>query len=568
MGDNAKKANRGLPSLQESFFATMPTSKAVAGCYRTFLTQIAARMNNHSTNPPELRATVQGLTQQLRASQDRFRLVVKLGRVVNSSLDLRKVFRHAARGIRPLFRCDYIGLFLIHRESSSFAGFAVVYDDKMRWEEIPAQSLAGSMPEWIQRHRRSRIVKLESTQDFGQDRQQFAAGHRACVDIPLICHDSVVGVLQLAVRDSAAVDRWDFELLGELGNVLATALNNAAAYTQITELKAQLERENRYLRNEVANPLATAGLEGLSNSMEEVHQAIAQVAPTESTVLILGETGVGKELVARSIHESSPRRDRLLVKVNCAALAPGVLTSELFGHEAGAFTGATQQRIGRFELAHCGSLFLDEIAEMPADAQVLLLRVLQERVLERVGGHEPIPVDVRVIAATNRDLTAAVQEGRFRADLFYRLNVFPLQVPPLRDRKADIPALVEHFLQHLRRRVNKPFCRVTQRTLDLLAAYHWPGNVRELENIVERGLIISRGDTLEIDPTWLAGSPSSEFAASSLAEQERRAILDALHQSKGRVYGPGGAATLLGLKPSTLYGKMRKHAIRKSACAD
>jgi formate hydrogenlyase transcriptional activator len=272
--------------------------------------------------------------------------------------------------------------------------------------------------------------------------------------------------------------------------------------------------------------------------------------------------------VARAIHALSPRREQLLVKVNCAALAPGVLTSELFGHEAGAFTGATRQRVGRFELAHGGSLFLDEIAELPAEAQVLLLRVLQERIIERVGGHEPIPVDVRLLAATNRDLATAVRAGGFRADLFYRLNVFPLCVPPLRQRREDIPALVEHFIVQLRRRVNKAVTRVAPRTLELFSGYHWPGNVRELENIVERGLIVSRGDALEIDPTWLAGPATQDEAQGSLAERERRAILDALRQTDGKVYGPAGAAVLLGLKPTTLYGKMRKHGIRKQAAAE
>jgi formate hydrogenlyase transcriptional activator len=277
---------------------------------------------------------------------------------------------------------------------------------------------------------------------------------------------------------------------------------------------------------------------------------------------------VGKELVARAIHELSPRRERLLVKVNCAALAPGVLTSELFGHEEGAFTGATRQRQGRFELADGGSLFLDEIAEMPPEAQVLLLRVLQERVVERVGSQEPIGVDVRVIAATNRDLAAAVQEGSFRADLYYRLKVFPLQVPPLRQRKQDIPLLVHHFLRHLCRRVNKRIHRIEPSTLALLANYNWPGNVRELENIVERGLIVSRGDALEIDPTWLAGPATLANVPGSLADQERQANLEALRQCSGKIYGPGGAATLLGLKPTTLYGKMRKHGIRKHATAE
>jgi formate hydrogenlyase transcriptional activator len=282
--------------------------------------------------------------------------------------------------------------------------------------------------------------------------------------------------------------------------------------------------------------------------------------------LILGETGSGKELVARAIHQLSPRRDHLLVTVNCAALAPGVITSELFGHEQGAFTGATRRRPGRFELAHQGTIFLDEVGELPAETQVMLLRVLQERVIERVGGNEPIPVDSRVIAATHQDLTAAMECGRLRADLFFRLNVFPIHVPPLRERREDIPDLAKHFLHHFARRMNKPVAHVSPSTLKLLVDYPWPGNVRELENIVERAMIVTTGESLQVDPLWLK-SVREHFVASesrpTLAELERRAIMDALAVCNGKIYGPMGAAAALGLKPTTLYGKMRKHQIPK-----
>jgi formate hydrogenlyase transcriptional activator len=510
---------------------------------------------------------LQGLTSRLRASEQRYRLVVKLGRVVTSSLDLRKVFRHAARGIRPLFRCDLIRLVLPDPQRTTASGFALEYAETTRWIEWPTQPLAGSADQQVLQGRKPRLVRLEQERPLADDQRLFDLGYRCRAELPLVCRDRAVGVLGLAARDAGQIDHWDFELLTELGNVLATAVDNAAAYAQVAELKAQLEKENRYLREEVQAQPGLAALVGDSPALREVRQAVAQVAPTDSTVLILGETGVGKELVARAIHDLSPRRDHLLVKVNCAALAPGVLTSELFGHEAGAFTGATRQRQGRFELAHRGTLFLDEIAEVPPEAQVLLLRVLQERVVERVGGHEPLSVDVRLIAATNRDLAAEVREQRFRADLYYRLNVFPLRVPPLRERREDIPALVGHFLASLSRRVGKAVTQIAPRTMEMLTAYHWPGNVRELANIVERGLIVSRGDTLEIDPTWLAG-PAADGTPGPLAERERQAILDALRQTSGRVYGPAGAAALLGLKPTTLYGKMRKHGICKQSRVD
>jgi formate hydrogenlyase transcriptional activator len=333
----------------------------------------------------------------------------------------------------------------------------------------------------------------------------------------------------------------------------------------------RLQRESAYLREEAKADRDLRFLTGESPAMKAVRQAIQQVAGTDSTVLILGETGTGKELVARAIHQLSPRREHLLVTVNCAALAPSLVPSELFGHEPGAFTGATRRRTGRFELAHRGTLFLDEVGELPPETQVLLLRALQERRIERVGGNESLAVDVRVIAATHQDLAVAVGEGRFRADLFFRLNVFPIHVPPLRLRSEDIPALVQHFLYHHGRRLGKPGVSIGTDTLEVLKQYDWPGNVRELENIIERALIVTVGDTLQVDSQWLKPLPRTGAGAAnhlSLAEAERRAILDALEHCHGRIYGPAGAAALLGLKPTTLYGKMRKHRIGRHPVRD
>jgi formate hydrogenlyase transcriptional activator len=343
----------------------------------------------------------------------------------------------------------------------------------------------------------------------------------------------------------------------------------AVREAEIAQLRQQLEQENVYLKDEIKGEQSFTSLIGDSKPMQTVRRAITQVARTDSTVLILGETGTGKELIARAIHKISPRRQHLLVKVNCAALPPGVIASELFGHEAGAFTGASKRRLGRFEIAQQGSLFLDEVGEIPADIQVLLLRVLQERVLERVGANEPIPVDVRVIAATHRDLHTAIQDGRFRPDLFYRLNVFPIHVPPLRDRREDIPALVDHLVRHFARRMNRPVGKVRQPTMDLLMRYAWPGNVRELENILERAMIVSADELLDVDPTWLSSPAPVQWTDSStaLGDIERRTILEALQRAHGKIYGPDGAAKALGLKPSTLYGKMRKHGIERKPSA-
>jgi formate hydrogenlyase transcriptional activator len=346
---------------------------------------------------------------------------------------------------------------------------------------------------------------------------------------------------------------------------------------RIAELEARVaelerfQRERAYLRDESRSERDLRLLTGESPAMKAVRLAIQQVARTDSTVLILGETGTGKELVARAIHQLSPRREHLLVAVNCAALAPSVLVSELFGHEQGAFTGATRRRTGRFELAYQGTIFLDEVGELTPETQVMLLRVLQERVIERVGASEPIAVDVRVVAATHQDLALAMTGGRFRPDLYFRLNVFPIRVPPLRERREDVPDLVRHFLRHFGRRMNRHIEHIHPAALKLLTEYHWPGNVRELENLIERALIVTTGDTLDIDRHWLQTPQAADSKGkprSTLAEIERGAILDALERCRGKIYGPDGAAAALGIKPTTLYGKMRKHGVGRQPSSD
>lgn len=332
---------------------------------------------------------------------------------------------------------------------------------------------------------------------------------------------------------------------------------------QVAQLRRH-QHSSTFLRDEAKNDRDLRLLTGESASMKRVRADISQVAKTDSTVLILGETGTGKELVARAIHQLSPRRENMFVPVHCAALAPSVVASELFGHEQGAFTGAVKTRIGRFELADHGTIFLDEVGELPLEMQVILLRVLQERVIERVGASRSLPVDVRIVAATHRDLNSAVAEGAFRADLFFRLNVFPIVVPPLRERPGDIPDLVRHFLLHFGRKLGRAFDGVSDASMQALLEYHWPGNVRELENIVERAMIVGSGATLEIDSQWLAPvSLTNAVPSSHLAEVERQTIRMALERCRGRVYGPNGAASMLGIKPTTLYSKMRKLKIAK-----
>jgi transcriptional regulator with GAF, ATPase, and Fis domain len=340
------------------------------------------------------------------------------------------------------------------------------------------------------------------------------------------------------------------------------------AFQQIEVLKDQLDKENLVLKDEIEQASMFEEIVGSSDALSRVLVHVARVAPTDSTVLIKGETGTGKELVARAIHNRSHRSSRAFVRVNCAATPPSLIASELFGHEKGAFTGATQQRLGRFELAHGGTIFLDEVGELPAETQLALLRVLQEQEFERVGGSKLISVDVRVVAATNRDLSAAIDAGTFRADLFYRLNVFPIQIPPLRERAEDISLLMKYYIERYGSKAGKKFRKIDKRTLDLFQAYHWPGNIRELQNVVERAVILCDGETFLIDETWLQhGLPTRPVqslpVANSLVDREREMIESALTESRGRVSGPTGAAAKLGLPRSTLESKIRSLRIDK-----
>ena len=339
------------------------------------------------------------------------------------------------------------------------------------------------------------------------------------------------------------------------------------AFEEIKRLKDRLQDENLALREEVDQAFMFEEIVGASAALKSVLSHVSKVAPTDSTVLISGETGTGKELIARAIHKHSRRADRAFVSLNCAATPPSLIASELFGHEKGAFTGAVQQRRGRFELAHSGTIFLDEIGEIPMDTQIVLLRVLQERQVERVGGSRAIPVDVRVVAATNRDLAAAIADGSFRSDLFYRLNVFPIHVPPLRKRREDIPILVEYFVKRFAEKMAKRIRRIEKRTLELCERYPWPGNIRELQNIVERSVILCGGDTFSIDQAWLSQAPLRPEVAgalpSALQDQEKELIEAALVKSRGKVAGPRGAAARLGIPASTLESKIKQLGIEK-----
>ncbi len=355
--------------------------------------------------------------------------------------------------------------------------------------------------------------------------------------------------------------------LSFIGAVMdVTAAKNA--FEEIRTLRDQLYNENLALREEIDVARMFEEIVGSSPALQAVLSKVAKVAPTDSTVLITGETGTGKELFARAIHKRSQRSSRAFVSVNCAAIPRDLIASELFGHEKGAFTGATQRRLGRFESADGGTIFLDEVGELPAEMQIALLRVLQEREFQRVGGNQTFKTDVRVLAATNRDLQAAIAEGKFREDLFYRLNVFPIEVPPLRQRKEDIPLLVEYFVDRYASQAGKKITGINKNSMELLQSYNWPGNIRELQNVIERSVIICDFENLSIDESWLAkSSPSADFVRQplfqKLATEEREMIEAALAESNGRVSGPRGAAAKLGIPQSTLDSKIKALKINK-----
>jgi formate hydrogenlyase transcriptional activator len=409
-----------------------------------------------------------------------------------------------------------------------------------------------------------------SLSDF--DQAMISGGLKAGGIVPLIAHDKRLGVLGVGRLKEVPYTSEEQELLCHTANQIAIAVENALAYREIETLKNKLASEKVYLEEEIKYNFAE--IVGQSRALKKVLQQVETVAPTDSAVLLCGETGTGKELIARAIHDLSGRRERTLVKLNCAAIPTGLLESELFGHEKGAFTGAIAQRLGRFELANKGTLLLDEIGEIPLDLQPKLLRVLQEHEFERLGSSRTIKTDARLIAATNCDLLQMVAEKRFRSDLFYRLNVFPINIPPLRERIEDIPLLAGYFAKKHSLRMNKRIDTISKETIDVLCSYHWPGNVRELENFIERAVILTSDSELqaplnELLSTSSNGSESLSSGpaaltakSSSLEDVERAHIEDVLRQTRGVIGGKGGAAEILGLPISTLRNRMKKLGLK------
>jgi formate hydrogenlyase transcriptional activator len=404
---------------------------------------------------------------------------------------------------------------------------------------------------------------LQKQEWFPHEFKLNSAGVRSYASVPLKVRGQDIGVIVFTRREPVVFSPAQLSILTDVAYPIAVAVANAIAWEEIQSLRDQLQEENVALRSQLAEVKKFDEIIGDALAMRRVLEAVEQVAVTDATVLITGETGTGKELIARAIHNLSPRASKPLVKVNCAAIPETLLASELFGHERGSYTGATEQRKGRFEMADGGTLFLDEIGELPPETQVMLLRVLQEREFERLGGSKTVRVNVRVVAATNRNLAEAVRAGHFRSDLYYRLNVFPVRVPPLRERPEDVPLLAAHFADKHAARFGRAIAQIDRRTLRLLESYHWPGNVRELENIIERAVILARNGSLQIDSDFLPDAAVMTDRATQLESQEREMIEAALRTARGRISGPNGAARRLGMAASTLEFRIRKFGIDK-----
>jgi formate hydrogenlyase transcriptional activator len=523
-------------------------------------------------------AALRRASEELRSKNDRLRLLLDVTNQVVSNLDLRDLLRAISQDVRRVMQCDYAGLSLPDAEDKQLRLYAVDFPEgKGFLQEDLVYPIEGSPSGTAFRTMKPMTLQSPFTGWLHLPIVQIAVREdlKSFCFLPLISRNRALGTLVLARLRDDAFSQDDIEFLSQVANQIALAVENALAYRQIRELKEQLSKEKLYLEDEIRTEMNFAHIIGNSAPLRKVLKRVETVAPTDSTVLIYGETGTGKELIARGIHDLSPRRSKPFVKLNCAAIPTGLLESELFGHEKGAFTGAIAQRIGRFEVANGGTIFLDEIGEIPLELQTKLLRVLQEREFERLGSSRTLRTDARLIAATNRDLEAMVSEQRFRSDLFFRLNVFPVHVPPLRQREGDIPLLVRHSAQQFSRRMNKQIETIPSAAMDALCRYHWPGNVRELQNVIERAVIISTGTALSVDVADLKFPKTSHpeerpVAAKSetngalhnvLKETERQQILQALKRSNWVVAGPHGAAARLGMNRSTLQVRIRKLGI-------
>ena len=504
--------------------------------------------------------------RELARERDRLRLLLETNNAVATHLELRDLFDSITASIRRVLKADVISLTLLDPELNQLKLYALDFPGSNGFIEEGTTCTLCGCPATTAITQREPVVlsrqELEQSESTVSKRL-VAEGVKSACCVPLLLRDRTLGALNIGSLQEAAFTQADAEMLSEVAKQIALAVANSLAYQEIAALKDKLAKEKLYLEEEIQTGYNFEEIVGDSQALKRVLTQVEIVAATDSTVLILGETGSGKELVARALHNLSDRRERTFVKLNCAAIPTGLLESELFGHEKGAFTGAITTKIGRFELADRGTLFLDEVGEIPLELQVKLLRVLQEQEFERLGSTRTIRVHVRVIAATNRDLAQLVEEKGFRSDLYYRLNVFPITVPPLRERAEDIPALVRHFAQKFALRMKKRIETIPSEAMKALQTNSWPGNVRELENFIERAVILTHGPDLFVQIAELKRPPTNTTPAMTitLEQAEREHILKALRETGWVIGGVSGAAAKLGMKRTTLQSKMEKLGI-------
>ena len=514
--------------------------------------------------------SAQSAQRQLKYERDRVQLLLEVNNAVVSHLDLDDLFTAVSACLRRVIRHDGSSLVLYEPETRQYRVQVLDFTKNTSFIEEGQADPQCKGPSGVAINtRKPAVFTVQDLQSMASEskvcERVLGEGVKSLCSVPLLAHDRVRGALNVGRRSEDAFSLEDIGLLSEVAKQIALAVENAIAYKQIAQLRDKLTEEKLYLEEEIQTEYNFEEIVGDSRALKLVLKEVQTVAATDSTVLILGETGSGKELVARALHNRSDRRERTFVKLNCAAIPTGLLESELFGHEKGAFTGAIATKIGRFELADRGTIFLDEVGEIPLELQVKLLRVLQEQEFERLGSTRTIRVNVRVIAATNRDLGRMVEEQEFRSDLYYRLKVFPVTVPPLRDRPEDIPLLVRHFAQKFAQRMKKHIETIPSEAMKALQAYPWPGNVRELENFVERAVILTQGPDLFVSLAELQPRPShtTNSGTTTLEQAEREHILKALRESNWTIGGPAGASTKLGMKRTTLQSKMQKLGVTR-----
>jgi formate hydrogenlyase transcriptional activator len=516
------------------------------------------------------------------ACSEQYRTLLAVSEAVVSHRDLRALFHDLAGRLQRVVRFDYLILVLHDAANNTMRRHILETSDPSPIQPSGFLPVEEGPAGWVWQTQQSLIISnlAEETRwpRFLELVAQF--GMVSICDLPLTTARRRLGALAFLSREPATYDDADLDFLQLVANQVAVAVENALAFECIEKLKEKLAQEKVYLEEEIRTEHNFDEIVGESAALRRVLKEVETVAPTDSTVLIRGETGTGKELIARALHQLSPRRDRTFVKINCAAIPTGLLESELFGHEKGAFTGAISQKVGRFELAHQGTLFLDEVGDIPPELQPKLLRVLQEQEFERLGSPRTIRVDVRLVAATNRDLARMVTAGEFRSDLYYRLNVFPVLLPPLRERHDDVVRLVRHFAQKVARRMGRVIETIPAEAMEALVRYPWPGNIRELENVIERAVILSPGPELRLNLADLrvnsqrseVGDPRSALPASdvrplnpwlTLADAERDHILGVLRETGWILGGPNGAAARLAMKRTTLQSKMKKLGIAR-----